>query len=337
VATAFASPEEAVAASAWTLEAPVEAGPQADNGFRLIEADVPMAETPTAGTPAIARAETASTSPAWSWMESEASTPLADILAAVAKTSKRIEPAAEESVVEKPVAHPVAIPEAPAAEVIAAPAVPEVFNPDAAASWNAATAFGAAPAEEDEPVTIEEVAASPAPTVVSGSPVVNDAFEVHDPVRAAAWRMAMAGHVADVPGPTALVMPATVAVDPEPDTSPAVDEWGGQMGPVLGEEFLALIGNAARQASLDAFDALDQTSTSEPPSDQRERPRVRSAARGNRPAPSRKERRKKPRPAQDEWGMFDPAQAGADALFDEDAWDDEPDGRRPSPRGRSAA
>jgi hypothetical protein len=35
--------------------------------------------------------------------------------------------------------------------------------------------------------------------------------------------------------------------------------------------------------------------------------------------------------------MFDPSQAGADALFDEDAWDEEPDDRRPSPRGRSAA
>jgi hypothetical protein len=35
--------------------------------------------------------------------------------------------------------------------------------------------------------------------------------------------------------------------------------------------------------------------------------------------------------------MFDPAQAGADALFDEDDWEEEPDDRRPSPRGRSAA
>jgi hypothetical protein len=106
---------------------------------------------------------------------------------------------------------------------------------------------------------------------------------------------------------------------------------------MLGEEFLALIGNAAHQASLDAFDALDEGATREPAPERRERPGPRPSTRGNRPAPSRQKRRKKPRPAQDEWGMFDPSQAGADALFDEDAWDEEPDDRRPSPRGRSAA
>ena len=227
-----------------------------------------------------------------------------------------------------------------------------MFNADAAASWNAVTAFGAAPAEEEEsptgPVTIEEVAAAHAPLVndstavngspgVSGSPEVSGVIEVHDPVRAAAWRSAMAGHVADVPSHAAVAVPAPLAMDPEPDTPPAVDEWGGRTGPVLGEEFLALIGNAARKASLDVFDALDQASTPERATEERERPRVRSSARGNRPAPSRKERRKKPQPAQDEWGMFDPAQCGPDALFDEEAWEDEPDGRRPSPRGRPSA
>jgi hypothetical protein len=161
----------------------------------------------------------------------------------------------------------------------------------------------------------------------------------------------MAGHVSDVPSRAVVTVTAPVPVVPEPDepdtppavdewggqTEPVLDEWGGQTGPMLGEEFLALIGNAAHQASLDAFDALDEGATREPAPERRERPGPRPSTRGNRPAPSRQKRRKKPRPAQDEWGMFDPSQAGADALFDEDDWEEEPDDRRPSPRGRSAA
>ena len=107
---------------------------------------------------------------------------------------------------------------------------------------------------------------------------------------------------------------------------------------MLGDEFLALIGNAARQASLDAFDALDEAAGPAPAQalETRQRP---SGPRVGRHAPShRQPRRKKPRPAQDEWGIFDPSQCGPDALFDEEAWDEEPDDRRPSPRrGRSAA
>jgi hypothetical protein len=230
----------------------------------------------------------------------------------------------------------------------------EVFNPESAASWNTAIASGAAPAEQDEspaePVTLGEVTAAPAPAE-SGSPVESGVIEVHDPVRAAAWRAVMAGHVSDVPSRAVVTVTAPVPVVPEPDepdtppavdewggqTEPVLDEWGGQTGPMLGEEFLALIGNAAHQASLDAFDALDEGATREPAPERRERPGPRPSTRGNRPAPSRQKRRKKPRPAQDEWGMFDPAQAGADALFDEDDWEEEPDDRRPSPRGRSAA
>jgi len=190
------------------------------------------------------------------------------------------------------------------------------------------------------------VAAAPSP-VETGPVVVSGVVEVYDPVRAAAWRSAMAGHVVDMPSRGGATAPTPA--EPESNTPPSqdewegpsdpvLDEWGGQTGPVLGEEFLALIGNAAHQASLDAFDALDPTATSKPAPEPRERPRPRPSTRSNRPAPPRKGSRKKPRPAQDEWGMFDPSQCGPDALFDdEDAWDEEPDGRRPSPRGRSAA
>jgi len=237
---------------------------------------------------------------------------------------------------------------APVAEAMAAPVIHEVFNPDAAASWNAAATFRVVPGEKEpsaEPVLIE-VAVAPSP--VETRPVlVSGGSEVFDPVRAAAWRSVMAGHVSDAHSRDAETNPVPVTAEPNtppaPDewgeeTEPSLDEWGGRTGPVLGEEFLALIGNAAHQASLDAFDALDQTSTSGSAPEPRERPRPRSSARSNRPAPSRKERRRKPRPAQDEWGMFDPSQCGPDALFDdEDAWDEEPDDRRPSPRGRSAA
>jgi hypothetical protein len=211
-----------------------------------------------------------------------------------------------------------------------APLAPEVFNPDAAASWNAMATLGAAPPDtgSDEPVEVEQPAAAPAP-------LAPGVIEVHDPVRAAAWRAAMAGHVADVPG-RPVVVTAVPDPDPLPDEPPVLDEWGGQTGPSLGEEFLALIGNAARQASLDAFDALDETSKPEPQPERRERPRSRPrpAGRAARTASARKARPKKPRPPQDEWGMFDPSQCGSEALFDEEAWDEDPDDVRPSSRGR---
>ena len=74
-------------AGVWTLEAKPEAAPEADTRFSLIEAEMPMAgdarrrhvrDRPRRGRVG---------PPAWSWMDSEASTPLADILAAVAQDS----------------------------------------------------------------------------------------------------------------------------------------------------------------------------------------------------------------------------------------------------------
>ena len=108
-------------------------------------------------------------------------------------------------------------------------------------------------------------------------------------------------------------------------------------------EVLAILGLAAHRAGLDALETLDappptaraaSDGTSRKKSRQDRSSQTRQQRREAKPV--RAPKRKEERPAQDEWGMFDPAQCGSAALFDDEEWaiddDDDSDGRPSRPR-----
>jgi hypothetical protein len=109
--------------------------------------------------------------------------------------------------------------------------------------------------------------------------------------------------------------------------------------PFLDPEVLAMFGAAAHRAGLDALESLSRPKPVERdhaipilPILGPERPRV---ARESKP--ERRSRRKPPRPAQDEWGMYDPNQCGPAALFDEDTWNEvDADEKTPARRPRAS-
>ena len=110
--------------------------------------------------------------------------------------------------------------------------------------------------------------------------------------------------------------------------------------PLLDPEVLAILGMAAHRAGLDAMETLDalppppRAAATEGPSRKKSRQDRSSQARPPRrdAKAGRKERRKEERPAQDEWGMFDPSQCGPAALFDDEEWADDDDDRPARPR-----
>jgi hypothetical protein len=118
------------------------------------------------------------------------------------------------------------------------------------------------------------------------------------------------------------------AAAPAPFTFTFVSDFGDELadfvnqpeetitlsGPVLDDEALSLIGDAALKASLDAlvieeFGGKRLVRKSTP----------KSHAGATQVAPADRKSRK--RPVQDEWGMFDPEQCGFAALEDEDKGD----------------
>src|SRR4030095_12853342 len=100
--------------------------------------------------------------------------------------------------------------------------------------------------------------------------------------------------------------------------------------PTLDLEALEFIGAAAHKASLHAFETLANPAVQGAPPDE-PADEMGAAPATSRPGersvkPERKRRQKAaPRPAQDEWGMYDPAQAGPAALIDDEEWDGAPE------------
>jgi hypothetical protein len=293
----------------------------------------------------------------WSWLE-EAATPLADVLSKA--KAWRNAPAAVEVIVEPPVepaaepqveavvVHPV---EAVVAQpVVVEPVVEETYDPDASASWNLVTS----PLLDEREEMVAERVVPVAQHAPIESPIAADAG-VFDPVSAAAWQAALstapepapqaapepemaAVSVAEVTAPVEEVAVVAAAPEPEPVPVAAADPDA----PLLDPEVLALLGMAAHRAGLEAMETLD---TLDPLDDERpvrsspsdaER-RKKRQERGNLTRAQRRAKeerqarraRPQPRPAEDEWGIYDPAQAGAAALFDDEEWEEEAD-RRPS-------
>ena len=110
--------------------------------------------------------------------------------------------------------------------------------------------------------------------------------------------------------------------------------------PFLDPDVLAMFGAAAHRAGLDALESLSRPRPVEgdraipmSPIPGPERPP--RAARESKA--ERRSRRKAPRPAQDEWGMYDPNQCGPAALFDEDSWNEiDTDEKTPVRRPRAS-
>jgi hypothetical protein len=113
--------------------------------------------------------------------------------------------------------------------------------------------------------------------------------------------------------------------EPEPEPPPLL----------LDLESLELIGAAAHRAGLDAFGSAGEPAVVAAPVEeveQKEEPRSVRRMRERPPRTGRKPKKKAPRPAQDEWGMYDPAQCGPAALFgdeDDDDWEEDPEPRPP--------
>jgi hypothetical protein len=98
-------------------------------------------------------------------------------------------------------------------------------------------------------------------------------------------------------------------------TAVATDE--SPTAPVLDDEALSIIGDAARKASLDAL-VVEEFERGL--SNRRKKAKAKKVHAGATqvtppPVPADKKRR----PVQDEWGLFDPEQCGFAALEDEEA------------------
>jgi hypothetical protein len=274
--------------------------------------EAPIVEAPVADTPTLA----------WSWLEEKA-LPLADLLSRKFGTL-RTPAEIFTPVIEAP---PVM------AAVEETPLVEEVFDPVASASWNLAAT---APAAE-EPDTSTDSTFEPAPVAAAAvepppaaEPVLVTEAAGWDPVSAAAWQAAVS--------PAAAVPPASEpvqAVAPLPEPNSVVEPEPEPDVPLLDPEVLAILGMAAHRAGLDAMETLDappppRAAASDSPFRKKARQERSGQNRHQRrdPKPVRKQRKKEERPAQDEWGMFDPAQCGPEALFTDEEWADDDD--RPS-------
>jgi hypothetical protein len=124
------------------------------------------------------------------------------------------------------------------------------------------------------------------------------------------------------------------AVAPEPD--PVVVPPPEPDVPLLDPEVLAILGLAAHRAGLDALESLEELPPARPAADDgpiRKKPRperertTQTRLQRREAKASRKKLPKQERPAQDEWGVFDPAQCGPAALFDDEEWDEDNDDR----------
>jgi hypothetical protein len=126
-----------------------------------------------------------------------------------------------------------------------------------------------------------------------------------------------------------------MALQPEPEPEPEPE-----LPPTLDLEALEFIGAAAHKASLHALETLARPAAQAAPLDEPadeveiapaiQRPRERIVK------PERKRRQKAAaKPAQDEWGMYDPAQAGPAALIDDEDWEEEPEPARQPARSRA--
>ena len=114
-----------------------------------------------------------------------------------------------------------------------------------------------------------------------------------------------------------------VAIQPEPEPEPEPEP-----APTLDLESLEFIGAAAHRAGLHALESLAEPAMQAAPDEPAEveiAPAVVRRTRDRVVKPERKRRQKTARPAQDEWGMFDPTQAGAAALFEDEDWEDDPE------------
>lgn len=151
------------------------------------------------------------------------------------------------------------------------------------------------------------------------------------------------------PAPIQPVVPDPVAAVPDPTTTSiaavarpevVVELVLPPAAPFLDPEVLAMFGVAAHRAGLDALESLarprtverDQAVPALPIPGPERPPRVARESKAER-----RSRRKAPRPAQDEWGMYDPNQCGPAALFDEDAWNEvEAEEKTPARRPRAS-
>ena len=111
--------------------------------------------------------------------------------------------------------------------------------------------------------------------------------------------------------------PAVVEVRRDETTEPLA-------APLLDDEALSLIGDAARKVSLDAFVIREFERGGQPKQVKKAKKKVPVAATPVAPAPERPAAKAAPRPVQDEWGMFDPEQAGFAALEDEEGGEARP-------------
>jgi hypothetical protein len=87
--------------------------------------------------------------------------------------------------------------------------------------------------------------------------------------------------------------------------------------PVLDDEALSMIGDAARKVSLDAL-VIEEFERGVRRTPRKPKKKAHAGATPVAPAPERPAAKKKG-PVQDEWGLFDPEQCGFAALEDEDA------------------
>ena len=303
-----------------------------------------MVEAPVVEAPAVEAPVAELPTLAWSWLEEKA-LPLADLF------SRKFGGAPAPLEVFTPVVEAPAVVEAPVVEAPAVveaveetPWVEEIYDPVASASWNMAATI---PAVEDRtasaeaapaPAPVEAAAIEPPPAV---EPVVATESATWDPVSAAAWQSAVSPAPAVPPAPEP-VQAATPQPEPEPEAEPVVAAMPEPDGPLLDPEVLAILGLAAHRAGLDALETLDappppaRAAASDGTSRKKSRQDRSSQTRQQRreAKPSRAPKQKEERPAQDEWGMFDPAQCGSAALFDDEEWaiDDDDDGRPSRPR-----
>jgi len=245
------------------------------------------------------------------------------VVEVVSLTSIWAEPAAPELVDE-----PVAV--EPAAEWFAAPAA---LVDDAVAAepvtneWFAATE---AVAEELTPVTpatpvVEAVAPEPMVEVVEEPTAVADEIWPADPATV----------VAETPQPFSFTfvdgfgdelrdfeMTPDAAITEAPEESAPSSRDTAL--PMLDEEALSLIGDAARKASLDAL-VIEEFERGLGPRRPLRKPKPKRAHAGaTQIVPPVAARKKAP---VDEWGMFDPEQCGFAALEDDDAVPDARPGR----------
>ena len=126
-----------------------------------------------------------------------------------------------------------------------------------------------------------------------------------------------------------------VALQPEPEPEPEPE-----LPPTLDLEALEFIGAAAHKASLHALETLArpvaQLAPLDEPADEVEIAPAIRRTRERIVKPERKRRQKAAdKPVQDEWGMYDPAQAGPAALIDDDDWEEEPEPVRQPARSRA--